>query len=762
MNPSTSNAVDARERFIVLTRMATGSIVGSKSPGEEYFHLVSNLTNMFVADYAFLIRWNETQKQAVLIATTMPLEEPFSAVVLGSEAADMVAESLCSGTPRVMDDVQNLLHLTSLAPFKDLAHQTKSALIIPLRMQDYRFGVAFLAFDSSRHFSQDEIVYGELAGSQITLALRTIQQQVEIEAKLKEAQALATIERALSKTERVGTDEVLQLIVDSALDLIEDADESVIHLLDAEQDALVPQAISGFDAGAKASMRYRIGLKEGVAGHVIASGETINIGEIQSSPLFVIRDSVPTYRSLLVAPVQSGDQPVGTISVQSNRLDAFSSGDEELLKSLSIQAAIALENARLFEATQKSLKEVNALYQTGQGLASSLDTDELIGNVVNLLQQNFGYYHAQIFLVDPFSGDLVLKSGSGEIGARLLEMGYRLPSGTGITGHTVETATPFVTNNVNDIMFFFRNLLLPDTQSEITVPIQVDGQVVGVLDIQDKPPRRLTEDDLRLMSAVADQLSVALQKASLYANLQTALKQEQSVRTQLIQSERLALVGRLLASVSHELNNPLQAIQNALFLLKDEENLSAEGKQDLDVILSEAERMASLIERLRSAYRPGHVRDFRPVELNSLIEDVHTLISTHMRHKQIAFEFHPDPDLPPVSGMSDQMRQVVLNLFLNAIEAMGPGGRLTARTLSLPQQNEILLTVQDTGPGIAPDILSKVFDAFITDKQTGTGLGLTITRDIIEQHFGRIEAANDPAGGAVFNIWLPTVGKGRE
>lgn len=753
--------MDARERFIVLTRMATDSIVSSKSPDEGYFRLVSHLTNMFVADYAYLIRWNEARKQAVLIATTLSLEQTVCPALLNPKEAEMVAGVLRSEAPKVVEDVRESAYSATPSPLKDLDLQPRSALIIPLGMQDYRFGVAVLAFDSPRHFSQDEVVYSELAGNQITLALRTIQQQVEIEAKLREAQALANIERALSRTERVGTDEVLQLIVDSALDLIEDAEESVIHLLDAEQDALVPRAISGFDAGAKASMRYRIGLKEGVAGHVIASGETINIGDIQSSPLFVIRDAAPTYRSLLVAPVQSGDQPVGTISVQSSRLDAFSDGDAHLLNSLSIQAAIALENARLFEATQQSLKEVNALYQTGQGLASSLDTDELIGNVVNLLQQNFGYAHAQIFLVDPSNGDLVLKSGSGGIGARLLERGYRLPQGTGITGHTVETATPFVTNNVNAVMFFYRNPLLPDTQSEITVPILVEGQVVGVLDIQDKPPRRLTEDDLRLMTAVADQLSVALQKASLYANLQTALQQEQSVRTQLIQSERLALVGRLLASVSHELNNPLQAIQNALFLLKDEENLSAEGRQDLDVILSEAERMASLIERLRSAYRPGRVRDFRPVELNSLIEDVHTLISTHMRHKQIAFEFHPDPDLPPVSGMSDQMRQVLLNLFLNAIEAMGPGGRLTARTLSLPQQNEILLTVRDTGPGIAPDILPNVFDAFITDKQTGTGLGLTITRDIIEQHFGRIEAANDPAGGAVFSIWLPADGKGR-
>jgi signal transduction histidine kinase len=364
-------------------------------------------------------------------------------------------------------------------------------------------------------------------------------------------------------------------------------------------------------------------------------------------------------------------------------------------------------------------------------------------------------------LLDPENGDAVLKSGSGETGARMLEAKTRLPRGTGIVSHVVETALPFVSNNVNSIVFFYRNPLLPDTQSEMTVPIKVDGRVVGVIDVQEKPPNKLTDNDLQLTVAVADQLSVSLQRASLYSNLQTALQQEQTVRSQLIQSERLALVGRLLASVSHELNNPLQAIQNALFLLKDEERLSAQGKQDLDVILSEAERMASLIERLRSAYRPGRVKDFRPVELNSVIEDVHTLISTHMRQKQIAFEFHPKPDLPPISGMSDQMRQVVLNLFLNAIDAMKPGGRLIVWTQSLVPQNEVLLTVKDTGPGIDPEILPKIFDAFITGKQTGTGLGLTITRDIIEQHFGRIEAENDPEGGAVFKVWLSVDGKGR-
>jgi signal transduction histidine kinase len=281
---------------------------------------------------------------------------------------------------------------------------------------------------------------------------------------------------------------------------------------------------------------------------------------------------------------------------------------------------------------------------------------------------------------------------------------------------------------------------------------------VGVLDIHQTPPHRLTDGDLQLTTAAADQLAVALQKASLYANLQRSLQQEQTIRSQLLQSERLALVGRLLASVSHELNNPLQAIQNALFLLKEEVNLSPQGNQDLGLILSETERMAALIERLRSAYRPVRIKDFQPVQLNSLVEDVYALIATHMRHKEIAFEFIPDPDLPEVSGISDQIRQVVLNLFLNAIEVMQPGGCLTVQTQSLVPLKEALLLIKDTGPGIDPEILPSIFEPFITSKSTGTGLGLTITLDIIQQHHGRIEVENNPERGATFKVWLPVDG----
>lgn len=747
----------SQNEYLALLNEMTHTILLSEDYDASMWTLASDLKKIVNADDCYILRWDEEKQLSIPVITTATLDFPFTEAEVDQTELNLTAAILRAGRVIAVEDVSNSpdikVEITKRYPLH-------SIIGVPLITGNYKLGVAIIAFHAHHTITQAEMERVEQAGNQVALALLGFQQNLEIQRRLKESHSLAEISRALSETERVGTDKVLQLIVDSALELIQQAEESVIHLVDAEHEALVPRAISGFDSDAEMLARPKMNLGAGVAGHVIRTGETVNVDDIHASELFLIKESPPTFRSLLVAPVRSGGQQIGTISVQSGQPNAFSASDMKLLKSLGIQAAIALENTRLFETTQQRLKEVNALYRTSQGLASSLNTDELIEDVVNLLHQNFGYYHAQIYLMDPESGELVLKSGSGEIGARLLAAQHHLPAGTGIAGHVVETAMPFVTNNVNEVVFFIRNPFLPDTQSELTVPIKVDDKVVGVLDIQDKPHHRLMDNDLQLMVAVAGQLSVALQKANLYTNLQTALQQEQTVRSQLFQSDRLALVGRLLASVSHELNNPLQAIHNALFLLKDEETLSAQGKQDLDIILSEAERMAALIERLRSAYRPGRVQDFKAVELNGLIEDVHTLISTHMRQKQIAFEFHPDPDLPPVAGMSDQIRQVLLNLFLNATEEMEPGGRLIVRTHSLIQQNEVFLTVRDTGPGIDPEILPKIFDAFITGKNTGTGLGLTITHDIIQQHHGRITADNDLEGGAVFNIWLPVHAKG--
>ncbi len=494
---------------------------------------------------------------------------------------------------------------------------------------------------------------------------------------------------------------------------------------------------------------------EGIAGKVVLSGETINITDVMTDPRYVKLGNDPTYRSLMVTPVHSGERKLGTISVSSNLPFAFNTNDIKLLSQLGTQAAIAIENANLLESTQQALKESNALYRINQGLVTSLEPSELLQDTVELLQKNFDYYYVQIYVADLGSEDFVMRAGSGRIGAQLKARGHRIKAGEGIVGYTAETGAPFFTNNVDDLMSFTRNPLLPDTKSELTVPVKIGGEILGLLDIHQALPKYLSPRDLQLVSAVADQLAIALQKADLYELLQESLQQEKAARDQLVKNERLVIMGRLLATVSHELNNPLQAIQNALFLLKEETRFSPQGQQDLEIILAESERMANMIERLRATYRPVHADDFVPTQINNIIEDVYALTSTHLRHNQIVFEFHPDPDLPVIPALADQIRQVVLNLLMNAVESMTSGGKLTVSTNLLHEASEILLTVSDTGEGIPHELLPTIFEAFVTNKERGTGLGLTISYDIVTKHHGRITAENNRGLGALFKVWLP-------
>ncbi len=745
----------SQERFLTLSNMIIKKILVPDRPDSLFDDIVNHLTNLFVADCGYITRWDHVQGKAFLIASTAALENSSLNIELNPDESLINENVLQTGQVLLIEDIKSTPYVIDPIEFAGISHQTRSAICLPLVAREYKFGTAILAYESPRHFTSDDKAYAERVGYQTALALWTVRQDEISHQQLNETRTLMQIGQALGETERVGLSVVLQLIVDSARKLIPQAEKTVIHLLDKDEKSLIPRATSGFSQNEKTIPILRLHVENGAAGQVLRDGITINITDITTDPRFVQAAIKPTYRSLLVAPVQTSGQQLGTISVESERTHAFSEHEAELLDALGTQAAIAIENTRLFETTSHSLEELDALYRINQRLVASLDGDVLMKEVVDLLQQSFHYYHVQVCLINTDQRDAVLSQGSGEIGDQLKALGHSILAGEGIIGHVAYTGKPFVTNDVDKVVFFVRNPLLPKTKSELATPIMIDGEVLGVLDIQQIPPQRLTERDLQIASAVAEQLAVALQKVSLYANLQTSLQHEQTMRSQLIQSERLALMGKLLASVSHELNNPLQTIQNALFLLRDEMKHAGNDLQDLDIISSEIDRMGILLERLRSTYRPLHPDQFRPVQINEIIEDVYRLISTHLRHKNISFEFHPDTNLPCATGLSDHLKQVMLNLFINAVEAMPEGGHLCVDTYHLPANGEIFFSITDNGTGIDANLLPKIFDPFVTNKETGTGLGLTISHEIIEQHQGRILAENVQMGGAKLTVWLP-------
>jgi PAS domain S-box-containing protein len=578
-------------------------------------------------------------------------------------------------------------------------------------------------------------------------AEKNIAQQVE------RLRALHSIEKTIVSS--LDLNEVLGLLVREIVNQLQ-VDATSVLLLDSQKQTLTFGAGEGFRTQALRFTHLKVG--SGLAGRAASERKIVHIpdlAEMTGNPVLaksIINEKFVTY---LGVPLIAKDQLCGVLEIfHRSRLDP-DPGWLTFLETLAAQAAISIDNSRLLGLIKVNLKETNALYRINKDLVAGTDPEQLMKNVVNLLQEEFGYYYVQIFIAEPQTGDFVVRAGSGNIGEQLVAQEYRLAAGDGIVGYTAETGTSFFTNDVDKVISYVANPLLPDVKSELAVPIKTETQFLGLLDVNQIEPHSLTERDLKLVSAVADQLALALQKAQLYTDLQNSLRQEQATQTQLVQAEKLAVAGRLLASVSHELNNPLQAIQNTLFLLKDEAGISEQGQQDLSVILSETERMASLIDRLRTTYQVARAEDFQPVQVNSVIEDVHKLMTTHLRHARISYDFHPNPDLPSISGLGDQLKQVMLNLFMNAADAMPGGGRLSISTAWLSENQEVLITVTDTGTGINETIIPNLFNAFTTNKATGTGLGLSISYDIISKHRGRIQGQNNPEGGATFSIWLP-------
>ena len=225
------------------------------------------------------------------------------------------------------------------------------------------------------------------------------------------------------------------------------------------------------------------------------------------------------------------------------------------------------------------------------------------------------------------------------------------------------------------------------------------------------------------------------------------------VEQQLFESEKLAAVGRLAASIAHEVNNPLEAIKNALYLMQT----GAEGDKNsrfLEIARKETERVSHIIRQMLGfARRPGEV-DW--VDVNQLLEETLVLLEKKMRQLRIKITKSFDESLPRVKARADQLRQVFLNLIINAQQAIEGDGEILISTSRYEQalQPSIVVQLTDTGVGIAEDDLARIFDPFFSTGKKGTGLGLWVTQDIVRQHGGRIEVSSEIGRGTVFSIVL--------
>jgi PAS domain S-box-containing protein len=558
-----------------------------------------------------------------------------------------------------------------------------------------------------------------------------------------------------------------------------------------------------------------------------------------------------------------------------------------------IQGALydVTERKQAEEALARRATQLILINELGTKITAMLDLGQVLTTAAHLVQKNFGYHHVAIFTIE-LGQSVVMRAKAGSYAA-LFPDEYRLELGQGMVGWVALHGEKLLANDVAVEPRYIR--IRPDlipTRSELSVPIRIGQDVIGVLDAQSPEYNAFDENDVMVMETVAGQIAVAIEDSRLYEAIQRELDErkraEEKIRQQneflenvlaslthpfyvvntsdytiemantaamldglaagratcyththhrevpcdgieypcpleevkrtkqpvtvehvhqdrdgnrthvevhgypildrdgnvvqvikyilditerrhaekmLLQSERLAAMGRLAASVAHEINNPLQSVQGCL--TRADEELAGGQRQEkmaryLRIANGEIERIADIVRRMRDFYRPA-VKGMQPTDIHTVLQSVLELANKQLQHSSVTVERRWAAELPRIEANADHLKQVLLNLVLNAMDAMPDGGTLQVQT-ALDQlstrsgeapQPAVRIEFSDTGQGMSPEHQIRLFEPFFTTKEHGSGLGLYISHGIITAHHGQISVVSYEGLGSTFSIILP-------
>ena len=409
------------------------------------------------------------------------------------------------------------------------------------------------------------------------------------------------------------------------------------------------------------------------------------------------------------------------------------------------------------DVTERKQAEVQAEALAHAATAlKSLDLEEVLDRILEQTQRVIPYQAAMILMVEGRRLYLARHHGLED----MPEVYDVLDTGFLFEAYSIlrRMETSLLVSDIDDRHGWHNIPGFEWVGSYAAVPLPIGATNIGYLCVFSEQSNFFSQEITDRLKVFAAHAVVAIQNARLYQDLEHALQEEQAIRLQLVMAEKQTALGRMMASVSHELNNPIQTIKNCLYLTQQDTETDSPIQEYLEMALSETQRVADLVTQLRDIYRPSKSAETSMLDLIVLIEEVHALLMPHLQHQNVTWSQSSDVNTAFITGIPDQIKQVFLNLGLNAIEAMEPkGGELTVR-ISCPRNgHQVFVAIEDCGPGIPDEHLDKLFEPFFTTKSAGTGLGLPICYDIVREHGGLIEVENKPESGAVFTVKLPVV-----
>ena len=682
----------------------------------------------------------------------------------------------------------------------------RTMLTLPMFKDDEAIGAISIFRMEVRPFSDKQIELVSNFAAQAVIAIENARLLSELRESLQQQTATADVLAVISRS-AFDLQPVFESVAESSVRLCE-ADHAVVFRFDGE----LLRVVAGFNT-APGFMKWieqnpiHPGRHSGAA-RAALERRTIHIPDVLADPEYSYgAKNVEAIRTILGVPILKGDDLLGVIMIFRLEVKAFAEKQIALVETFADQAAIAIENVRLFEEVQnstrelsKSVDELHALGEVSQAVNSTLDLENVLSTIVAKAVQLSGTDAGAIYVFDEMQREFHLRATYGMDQALInalasQHIGLDEPNVALAFAQSEPTQVADLrqeaSSELNEIT------LRAGYRARLVAPLTRGGDVVGILVVRRRTAGQFEKGIVDLIKTFAAQSALAIQNARLFESVESrtrelakSLEDLRTAQDRLVQTEKLASLGQLTAGIAHEIKNPLNFVNNFSAIsveLIDELRQALAGANldnrlraqiseiadtlqgNLDKVVQHGKRADAIVKNMLLHSRQGS-GEHRPIDINAIVEESLNLAYHGARAEKQGFNITVERSFDPTAGEVDvfpqEITRVLLNLISNGFyaatkrKAEANGGdyepTLAAATKNLGDSVEI--RIRDNGTGIPPEVKERMFNPFFTTKPAGegTGLGLSISHDIIvKQHGGSIEVDTKPGKFTEFRIVLP-------
>lgn len=538
--------------------------------------------------------------------------------------------------------------------------------------------------------------------------------------------------------------ETLQIVLDEALRGVH-ADAGLLALVHPTRELLDVQAVRNLPSVERGTP---LPLGRGIIGRVARSGKAVCVAGISRESLFY--GMRPAMRAELGVPLDVNGEVRGVISLATSRPGGFTGADQRLVGEIAILGAKAIYNTWIYEQFRLKASLFESLASVSQIINSTHGLDEVLGVVTREACGLMKAKMCSLMLLDATGEWLELRASYGAGPAYTNKP--RLSVGESLLGVVVRRRRPVQEQNVQTSSRYQHVEVARQEGlvSLLSVPLLFSGRAIGALSVYTGSPYTFSNEEIRILCALADLSAIAIEKARLYERI---VEVEEKLR----QSEKLSALGLLAAEVAHEIRNPLTVMKMLYHSLDLKFPENDPRARDAEMLGRKIEHLNRIVERILALARTSEPCP-KPLDVNRLIDELALLVRHKLKQQNIELVRNLHPALPLVTGDATQLEQAFLNLTLNAIEAMPKGGTLTISTGLVGEEagGSVLIEFEDTGEGMTEERRRQAFSSVLqTSRPGGTGLGLAIVRRVVEAHRGRLEIKTRPGCGTTVSIELP-------